>query len=274
MTQDPNAKVAGLGLVLVALVLLGIATFSCFTVIEPGHRGVRVTMGKVSPEPLVEGLAWKWPLGISKIREVNIQQQTQTGEAECFSRDLQQLTIKYAVMFRIPGDGAVRLFQEYKGDPYESLIRPRLEEAIKQVTAAYEAESLATTREKARESIITSVRKAAGDIVQIVDVNIINIALTPELSKKIEEKMMAQQEAQRTVYNKQREQTQAEILLIQARAEAEAAQIRGEAITKNPLVLQMQIIEKWNGISPNVVVLGKDGADNVILPITTPRPTN
>ena len=32
---------------------------------------------------------------------------------------------------------------------------------------------------------------------------------------------------------------------------------RGEAIATNPLVLQLEIIKKWNGISPSVVVLGK-----------------
>ena len=137
------------------------------------------------------------------------------------------------------------------------------------MTAGYEAEQLVGNREKAREMSIAALRKAVGDVIDVVDINITNIDLTDELERKIEEKMIAQQEAQRTVYTKQREQTQAEILLIQAKAEAEAAQIRGDAITKNPLVLQMQIIEKWNGISPNVVVLGQDGAaGNVILPIS------
>jgi prohibitin 2 len=121
---------------------------------------------------------------------------------------------------------------------------------------------------------IKALRTAVGDVIEVVDVNITNIDLTDELERKIEEKMIAQQEAQRTVFTKQREQTQAEIVLIQARADAEAAQIRGEAITKNPLVLQMQIIEKWNGISPSVVMLGHDGAagGNVILPITPATP--
>lgn len=273
MPQDPNAKVAGLGVVAVLLVLLAVLLFSCFTVIQPGHRGVRVTMGKVSPEPLVEGLAWKWPLGISKVREVNIQQQTSAGVAECFSRDLQQLKLQFAVMYRTPSSMVVRLFQDYRGDPYDSLIEPRIQEALKQVTAGYEAEELVGNREKARDVVIVAIRKAVGEVVDVVDFNITNIDLTDELEKKIEEKMIAQQEAQRTVYTKQREQTQAEILLIQAKAEAEAAQIRGEAITKNPLVLQMQIIEKWNGISPTVVVLGQEGAQgNVILPITPTTP--
>lgn len=271
--DDPNAKMAAFGGLIFLLLLIAIGLFSSFTVIEPGHRGVRVTMGKVSPEPLAEGLAFKWPLGISKIQEINIQQQTASGVAECFSRDLQQLKLQFAVMYRTPASAVVRLFQEYRGDPYQSLIEPRIQEALKQVTAGYEAEQLVANREKAREMTITALRRAVGEVVDVVDVNITNIDLTDELERKIEEKMIAQQEAQRTVFTKQREQTQAEILLIQAKAEAEAAQIRGEAISKNPLVLQMQIIEKWNGISPTVVVQGGEGASgSVILPITPAMP--
>lgn len=275
MTQDPNAKIAGFGFAAVVLILLVIGVMSCFKVIEPGHRGIRVTMGKVSSEPLAEGLAFKWPLGISKIQEVNIQQQTSSGVAECFSRDLQQLKLQFAVMYRTPASAVVTLFQEYRGDPYQSLIEPRMQEALKQVTAGYEAEQLVANREKAREMVIEVLRKAVGNVVDVVDVNITNIDLTDELEKKIEEKMIAQQEAQRTVYTKQREQTEAEIILIKANAAAQAALIQGEAIAKNPLVLQMQIIEKWNGISPTVVMLGSDqAAGNIILPITpTPSPT-
>jgi regulator of protease activity HflC (stomatin/prohibitin superfamily) len=100
--NDPNARMAAFGGVLFVLLLIAVALFSSFAIIEPGHRGVRVTMGQVSPEPLAEGVAFKWPLGISKIREINIQQQTSAGVARCFSRDLQQLELQFAVMYRTP----------------------------------------------------------------------------------------------------------------------------------------------------------------------------
>jgi len=47
--------------------------------------------------------------------------------------------------------------------------------------------------------------------------------------------------------------------------EAEAIRIRGSAIKENPVLIQLQIAEKWNGVSPLVVGAGQ-GA-NILLPV-------
>lgn len=274
MPQDPNAKVAGLGLLLVLLVVIGIGVFSCFTVIEPGHRGVRVTMGKVSSEALGEGVAMKWPLGISQIKEMNVQQQKIEAEAPCFSSDLQTVTLKVAVMYRLNPTAVVQLYQDYKGDPYDSLVSPRVQEALKQVTAKYTAEALVQKREIVREETRALIRQAIGDQIEVVDFNVINIDLSDQLEQAIEAKMVQQQTSLKKEYELASERKEAEIVAVKAEAEAKAVKIRGEALVTNPLVLQLEIIKKWNGVSPSVVVLGKDGADNVILPITTPKPAN
>lgn len=265
-SNAPKFAIAFAGL----FVLLVVVIVSCVTIVEPGHRGVKVTLGKVSGTPLAEGIVFKLPLGITKVHEINVQQQKEEGDAACFSRDLQTVTVKYAIMFRANSGKVVELFRDYRGDPFESLVRPRLEETIKEVVASYEAEELVANREKARQSMRDRVTASVGNVIEIVDVNIVNIDLTDDLEKKIEEKMVAQQEALKMTYVAQKEKTQAEITLIQARAEAEAAQIRGAAITANPLVLQMEILKKWNGVSPTVVMLGNnqgEGGPSVILPL-------
>jgi len=183
----------------IVVVLAVIVVISCVSIVEPGHRGVKVTLGKVATEPLLEGIVFKLPLGISKVHEVNVQQQTESGDASCFSRDLQTVTVQYAVMYRVNAAKVVELFQDFRGDPFESLVRPRLEEAIKEVTASYDAEQLVANREKARQATRDRVKNAVGDVLEIVDVNIVNIDLTADLEKKIEEKMVADQEAKRMV---------------------------------------------------------------------------
>lgn len=268
MSQSNAPKFAFVLVILFVLMVLVIV--SCVTIVEPGHRGVKVTLGKVSSEPLAEGIVFKFPLGITKVHEINVQQQKQEGDASCFSRDLQTVTVKYAIMFRTNSERVVELFRDYRGDPFESLVRPRLEETIKEVTASYEAEQLVANREKARQAIRDRVKNSVGDVLEIVDVNIVNIDLTEDLEKKIEEKMVAQQEALKMTYVAQKEKTQAEITLINARAEAEAAKIRGEAFAANPIVVQMEILKKWDGVSPTVVMLGNnqgEGGPSVILPL-------
>ncbi len=258
-------------LVLAVLFLL----FSSFHIVPPGHRGVRVTLGSVAQDVVNEGVTFKLPLGITQIRDITIQQQTATGEAQCFSSDTQSVMIRFAVMYRINADKVATLFQNFRGDPYASIIEPRLQEALKQETALVQVEQMVQQRETLRSKTLERLKARMtenGGIVDIVDVNIMNIDLSDEVERAIEAKMVIEQEAKKKDFEKQRETTEAEITLIKAKAEAEAARVRGEALLNNPLVLQMEIIKKWNGISPNVVVLGQDGAGGaqVILPVTSP----
>ena len=85
--------------------------------------------------------------------------------------------------------------------------------------------------------------------------------------------MVQQQASLKKEYELDSERKEAEIVAVKAEAEAKAVKIRGEALVTNPLVLQLEIIKKWNGVSPTVVMLGKDaGGGNVILPITPATP--
>ena len=266
-----EAKSAALVGTVVVLLVLGILLMSCFTVVEPGHRGVRVTMGKVAPEALAEGVAFKWPLGVSQIQEVNVQQQKVENDAPCFSSDLQTVKLRYAVMYRLNPAKVVTLYQDYKGDPYESLVSPRVQEALKQVTAKYTAEALVQKREIVREQTREMIRNAIGDQIEVVDFNVINIDLSDQLEQAIEGKMVQQQAALKKEFELNSERKEAEIVAVKAEAEAKAVKIRGEAIAANPAVMQFEIVKKWNGISPQVVVLGQGAGGgsgaNVILPI-------
>ena len=58
---------------------------------------------------------------------------------------------------------------------------------------------------------------------------------------------------------------EAQTAIIRAKGEAEAIRVRGRAVQANPGLVQLQIVEKWNGISP-LVVGGGSGA-NILLPI-------
>lgn len=255
-------------LLLVALFLLFITSFS---VVGPGHRGVRVTLGKVSAEPLGEGIAFKWPLGTSHIEEINVQQQKVDADSPCFSSDLQTVKIQYAVMYRLAPAHVVSLYQDFKGDPYPSLVAPRVQEALKQTTAKYTAEALVQKREQMREETLALVRTAIGDKIEIVDFNVTNIDLSDQLEQAIEAKMVQQQTSLKKEFELASERKEAEIVAVKAEAEAKAVKIRGEALVSNPLVLQLEIIKKWDGISPTTVVLGQhaDGSQ-VMLPLVAP----
>ncbi len=55
-------------------------------------------------------------------------------------------------------------------------------------------------------------------------------------------------------------------MVIKAKGEAESIVLRGKALRENPSVLELQIIERWDGITPLVVGPGVTGA-GMMLPL-------
>ena len=77
-----------LPIAIAALVLMSM-TMGCFYVVEPGQRGVRVTLGKMTDQFIPPGFGLKLPL-VTDVWRVNVQQDTREVNAECFSSDLQR----------------------------------------------------------------------------------------------------------------------------------------------------------------------------------------
>lgn len=249
-----------LGMFLVAMVLQGCGC----TVVDPGTRGVKVELGEVSSGVIPEGLVWHKPL-IASVVAVSVRQQTKEMGSECYSSDMQQVNINLKVLYRIPEGNVVTLFQKYQGDPFESLVAPRVNEALKEVTATQSAESIVKNREKIKLAALEAAKAKVGELVFIEDIVIENVSLSKELEAAIESKMVQQQEAAKAEFTKVKAKTEAETAIIRAQGEAEAIKIRGNAIRENPRLIDLQIAEKWNGVSP--LVVGGDGA-NILLPLS------
>lgn len=82
--------------------------------------------------------------------------------------------------------------------------------------------------------------------------------------------MVQQQESARAKYTQQKVEIEAQTAVIQARGEAEAIRIRGEALHKNPAILELQIVEKWKGKTPKVLDPDIKGSQ-MVLPLQTTK---
>jgi len=157
------------------------------------------------------------------------------------------------VLYRVPESSVVQIYKEFAGDPFDSLIAPRVQEALKEVTASQTAEQIVKNREEIKQKAIASAAQKIGTLLTVVDIVIRNIDLSPELERAIEAKMVAEQQAAQARFTQVQTQTEAETAIIRARGEAEAIKVRGEALKLNPAFLRLQIVERWNGKSPLVV---------------------
>jgi prohibitin 2 len=257
MSPQAVAKLIGVGLLIFCVIIMA---SSGTYVVKPGFRGVEVTMGKVSSSFKPEGFGLKAPF-ITTIDQISIRQQTAEDKAECYSADLQQIAVDLKVLFRVPEASVVKLFQDYHGEPFESLVAPRVQEALKEVAALQSAEQIVKNREQIKTRSLEIARRKLGTLLVIEDIVIQNIALTRELEHAIEAKMVQEQEASKSKYLQQRVQIEAHTAVIRAKGEAESIMIRGDALKQNPAFVELQIVEKWDGIAP--IVIG--GGDKVML---------
>lgn len=251
------------GAVIIFMVI--IAGASSTYIVNPGHRGVLVTLGRVSSESKPEGFGFKPPF-ISHVEPQSIRQQTAKMETECYSSDLQQVIVQMRVLYRVPPPSVVTIFRDYAGDPFETLIRPRVAEALKEATALRSAELIVQRREEIKNRALEQARVKIGELLVIEDVVLEDIELTSVLEAAIEAKMVQEQEAARARFAQQQAEVEANTAVIKARGEAESINLRGRALRENPSVLELQVIEQWDGITPLVVGPNATGA-NMVLPL-------
>jgi prohibitin 2 len=252
----------------ITAVIATVFIVASYYVVQPGHRGVLVTLGKVSPNFAPEGPGFKIPF-MTSVVPVSIRQQTKTLRTECYSSDLQQITVELRVLYRIPEASVVKIFQDFAGDPFDSLIAPRISEAVKEVTAQQSAEQVVKKREEIKAKALSGGRAKISDILVVEDLVIQDVSLSKELEAAIESKMVQEQEAAKAKFTQQKAEIEANTAIIKAKGEAEAIRIRGRALQDSPGLVQLQIVEKWNGISP--LVVGPGHGANILLPIDSKK---
>ena len=108
---DPRSVARWLGAAILVFVVVLLASSATY-VVQPGFRGVVVTLGKVAPQFKPEGFGSKQPF-ITHIVPLSIRQQTHPMPAECYSSDLQQVKMEVHVLYRVPEHSVVKIFQQY-----------------------------------------------------------------------------------------------------------------------------------------------------------------
>jgi prohibitin 2 len=278
ITIDPASLMRTIGIGLAVFIVVVLASSGTY-IVQPGYRGVAVTLGKVSPGFKPEGFGFKQPF-LTHIHPMSIRQQTRPMPAECYSSDLQQVKMEVQVLYRVPEHSVVKIFQEFAGEPFDNLIAPRVQEAIKEVAAAQSAEMIVKKREEVKvKALELAQRKIGTNFLEVIDVVLYNITLSPELEQAIELKMVQEQEAEKAKFTQLKAQIEADTAIIRAKGEAEAIEVRGQALRANPDFIKLQIVQSWNGRSP-LVVGTEGGGANMLLnidqlnkaPAPAPRP--
>ncbi|MBD2727059.1 prohibitin family protein [Nostoc sp. FACHB-892] len=265
--QFGNWQSTVLGIVLATLVVLGL---NSFIIINPGQAGVISILGKARDGALLEGIHAKPPF-ISVIDVYDLTVQKFEVPAESSTKDLQNLSARFAINFRLDPIKVVevRRKQGTLANIVSKIIAPQTQEAFKIAAARRTVEEAITKRSELKEDF----DEALGDRLDkygiiVLDTSVVDLAFSPEFARAVEEKQIAEQRAQRAVYVAREAEQEAQADVNRAKGRAEAQRLLAETLKAQggQLVLQKEAIEAWRtggAQMPKVLVMGGDSKGGV-----------
>ena len=289
-----NQGIKGLGTVLaialvVALLLTTVGAGLVF--LQPEERGVVISAFAPKgyrEEALQPGLRWVIPFAETVIKypisketytmSIASQEGNIAGDDSVAARtaDGQEIYVDASVIFSITPTKVTDVHIAWQDRYTNDLVRPLARGIIRDAVSQYSVEEVVTTY---RFDMVTNIRttleaKLAENGITLVDFVLRNITFSAEYANSVEQKQIAEQQAQQAkfvVESKKQEAEQArqiaqgqadavviaakgdaEARLIQAEAEANALELIAEALRDNPDLLTYQYITK---LSPNIQVM-------------------
>ncbi len=249
-----NKKMKMLVILGVVLVLAAILCVNAFTVVEPGHTGVVVTLGKVEEGVLQEGIHAKIPF-IQSIVKIDNRIRKLEVSTEAFSKDLQSVETVLAINYRVDTSKSYSIYKNIGADYENVLVVPAVNEVLKAITATYTAEESVTNRSLISDGLVEGLNEKLNNIgLYVTDVNIIDFDFSDAFINAIEEKQVAQQKLLKAETEKRtaitNAEAEAEALKIRAEGEAEANRTISKSLSDE--IIENKKIEKWNGELPKV----------------------
>jgi regulator of protease activity HflC (stomatin/prohibitin superfamily) len=169
------------------------------------------------------------------------------------SHDIQVVHVEVTLAYHVDPQYATSVLVNLNDDAETRIIDPAILEAIKAVTAQYDVKELIAQRQQVRDKIedLVKARVAPYHIVAETT-SITDFSFSQQFEDSIEQKVVAEQNAEKADNDLKRIKIQAQQQIAQAEGEAAALKAQKEQIT--PELLQLRTIEmmkaKWDGHLP------------------------
>ncbi|KAK9468444.1 band 7 family-domain-containing protein [Lipomyces arxii] len=186
------------------------------------------------------------------------------------SKDLQMVSLTLRVLHRPVVQHLPAIYQNL-GLDYDERVLPSIgNEVLKAIVAQFDAAELITQREIVSARIRDELTKRANEFnIALEDVSITHMTFGKEFTKAVEQKQIAQQDAERARFIVEKAEQERQAAVIRAEGEAEAAETISKALEKagDGLLLIRRIeaskeIATLLAASPNVTYVPGEGSAN------------
>nr|POE47842.1 prohibitin-1 [Quercus suber] len=183
------------------------------------------------------------------------------------SKDLQMVSLTLRVLHRPEVSALPKIYQNL-GQDYDERVLPSIgNEVLKAIVAQFDAAELITQREAVSNRIRSDLLKRAAEFnIALEDVSITHMTFGREFTKAVEEKQIAQQEAERARFIVEKAEQERQASVIRAEGESESAEVISKAVAKSgDGLIQIRRLETQKDVAqllannPNVTYLPGGG---------------
>ena len=271
-TNNPNVKrISSLLRIGSLAVILGGILISCAVQIDTGTVGVKKLFGEVQKDVLPSGLHFINPLMEVVHLDIKTKNYTMSGTHDegnqagddairVLTADGLEVTIDLSVLYHVVSSEGPKLLRETGVDYEVKIVRPITRTRIRDNAVYYDAVALySTRRDEFQNRIFTNIEKdfkARGLVLENLLVR--NITLPVSVKSTIEQKINAEQEAQKMQFVLQKEQQEAQRKRVEAQGIADYQRIISESLSDKQLQYERIKAQLELAKSPNskVIVMG------------------
>ncbi|MBN1952385.1 MAG: prohibitin family protein [Bacteroidales bacterium] len=251
------------GAIIIVLIILAKSTF---VILKPTERGVvfrKYSSGLDVDKIHTEGLNIIAPW--NEMIKFDIAEKQIEETMDVLSENGLYITIDVTLRYRPIPEKIGYLYQQFRMDYAQNLIRPEVRSVVRQVIGQYKPEELYSTK---RGEIELQISENTRQIllenhVELKALLLRSIKLPATIQKSIEDKLTAEQEALKYQYLLQQEQQEAERRRIDAEGKAAANRLLNASLTDNILREKGIIATQELAASPNAKIIiigsGEDG---------------
>jgi regulator of protease activity HflC (stomatin/prohibitin superfamily) len=270
----PKATIRSIGIVAIVIGVLS----SCIKQIDAGQIGVKSMFGKVQDEVITSGLNFVNPLVTVNTIDVRTQNYTMSGvhaEGEVagddairvLTADGLEVVIDLTVLYRVQSSQAPKIVREIGYDFKNVIVRPITRTKIRDNAVYYTAVDLySVKRDEFQSRIFKTIEenlKIRGLVLEQLLVR--NIVLPATVKASIEDKIKAEQDAQKMQFVLQKEKQEAERKRVEAQGIADYQKIISSGLGDKQLQYEQIQIMKGLITSPNAKVIIMGGGKTPVI---------
>lgn len=252
------------------VVFVLIFLFRIYIVVDPGEKAVIFNKAtgnlRVTPN---EGFYFLVPL-IEQPTVYDMKTRTYTmsiaqleGEMrgddslQALTADGQTVLLDLSVRFHPDGAHLDKLHRILGVDFVNKVVRPQVRSTVRMIVSEYAVlDVYSGQRLKIQAEIDENLRASfKKNHITLEEVLLRNVQFSKEFQQAIENKQIAQQEAQRMKYVLERQEQEKKRKIIEAEGEAESLRLKGRALAENPALVQYEYVKL---LAPNIQAIVAD----------------